>query len=190
MFESKPYTPPKDLWHPAVKLLLYNDGVVLAGGALRKIHDSQDEVCDYDFFFTSAQGFEMAKKMIGIFKWECIFKCPLGELLSYKDADGVKFQLIKKRLYSDPIDLIESFDFVPCCAAFDGETFYYHTKFKHCVVVKELMLNKFEYPVASLKRMAKYSKKGYFMTKGFLIDVIEELKDIELDDKNTALYID
>lgn len=172
-------------------LSILGNGVILAGGSLRALVDPSDTICDYDLFFTDTSKISYVQEYLLGNKYSLIFQCPKGELSTYFNAESkTKVQLITKRQYNDMQDLISSFDITACCCAYDGETFEKNDRFIFDVLNKLININKIEYPVATMKRIAKYSQKGYTLTSAASLVFVQTVNTMQLDDSNLALYID
>lgn len=164
-------------------------GVVLAGGALRKLVDVNDIVCDYDLFLTDLTQLDQVKEYFTDKGYQKVFECPEGKLTTYQDGDD-KVQVINKRPYKDCEDLINTFDITACCAAWDGENIYTHRRFISDVLNKKINLNVIQYPKATLNRIVKYGFKGYKLSRHaneYLLDVVSRF---EWTDENSEFYID
>lgn len=162
-------------------LKLCNKDTILAGGALRSYYTGK-EPNDYDFFFTNPEAKELLENKLINIGGRVAFRCPLGELVTIK-LDDVKVQLVSIRYYIDKIDLINSFDFTICMAANDGN-FYYSQDFLNDIDKKELIINRCEYPVATINRLYKYKAYGYNIQNA-LKDVIERVR---VHDSNIVSY--
>jgi len=172
-------------------LSLVGDGCILAGGALRKLVNPSDILCDYDLFFTSEDSFSKTKGVLEESeRFSKVFQCPEDKLVSYKDEGGVKVQLIKKRIYKDLLDVISSFDITACCAAWDKVSFKSNERFIFDVLHSKLNLNTVEYPVATLKRILKYSHKGYKMSSDACKEYVKMVSVMDLSDEDLEFYID
>lgn len=167
----------------------------LAGGALRTLINTDEEPDDLDFFFRTEQAVKEIYGKLLRKGFEVVFMCPKKELTTLKRTDPIsgktlKIQLITKRYYTDVTDLLNSFDFNVCRCAFDGWNVYITKQFVRDVKTKRLTLWAIEYPVASIKRLIKYSNKGYVLNQEFLSSFVEEISMREFDGDKLALYID
>jgi hypothetical protein len=149
-------------------LLTLDSRIMLAGGAVRSLVDHK-AVEDYDLFFQSKEALNECKTLLSsnLFRGTVkkLFECPEGKLTTYR-IGSVKIQLISERFYKSVDALLDSFDFTICQFALTNEPeeeYILHTTRKAIrhTRKKELHVHKLEYPAASLKRMQKYSKKGY-----------------------------
>jgi len=170
-------------------LSIIKDGVVLAGGALRSLVDPDDTPQDYDLFFIDTSKIEYVKGYFLGKGYSKVFDCPEGKLTTFKNED-TKVQLINKREYTDCSDIISSFDITACCAAYDGEQFYKHNRFVFDNLNKLINLNAIEYPMATMKRIAKYSQKGFRLTTQAAEDFVTYCNKVELTEDNNVFYID
>jgi len=142
------------------QLELLIGGVYLAGGALRSLVDLDEVVSDYDLFFESQVAAEMTRERLNNLGFDLIFECPEGKLFTFKGR-GMKIQCVCENYYFTARELISSFDFTACAAAFDGNTLWVHRHFARSVGKKTLKLLSLTFPVATLGRIIKYDKKGY-----------------------------
>lgn len=168
-------------------------GVIIAGGSLRGLFDPEDEISDFDLFFTREDSFE---ELAAYMERKCslLFKCPTGSLLtfsmSYDEDSFYKVQLIKPQLYTSMIDLISTFDLTACMAATDGTKVVCHRMFPRDVRRKITRLNQVTYPVATLNRLRKYEKKGYLVNSRVYRQFMELVSGMEYVDDQLRFYID
>jgi hypothetical protein len=92
-----------------------------------------------------------------------------------------KIQLIKLVTYDSVEDILQSFDFTACMAATDGISIWFTTSFVKDVKRRELRLNKLSYPIATLKRFAKYVVKGY-NAKKFAAEYVESVRSTDFSE--------
>lgn len=171
-------------------LSLLRDGVVLAGGALRALVDTSEEIMDYDLFVLDQGVIPKLKVDLEGLGYKLVFECPKGQLYTYKNPEGTKVQIINKRPYKDCEDLITSFDITACCAAYDGNTFYTNDRFVFDNLNKIINLNKVEYPNATLRRIVKYSNKGFKLSNAAVTTFTTTVNSMILTEDNTEFYID
>lgn len=170
-------------------LEIVGNGVVLAGGALRFLVDPDDTPQDYDLFFTDTSKIDSIKAKLLCKGYSKVFECPEGKLTTFRN-EYIKVQLINKREYTSCMDIISSFDITACCAAYDGEQLYKHNRFVFDNLNKRINLNTIEYPMATLKRIAKYSQKGFKLTTQAAEDFVIYCNQVELTEDNRVFYID
>ena len=178
---------------PAQTFLTYeliNDHVWLAGGAIRSaIMD--EPIADYDLFFYSIiDSFNTIIRLEELGA-ELIFKCPEGKLTSFK-LHGMKIQCITEDFYASMVDLINTFDITACRYVTDGKIILTYYSSVRDTLSKKINLHRVMYPVATLKRIAKYAFKGYKLTNKaskFFVEGVYE-KGLRQDPLNTRVYID
>jgi len=171
-------------------LSLLRNGVVLAGGALRALVDPSEEIMDYDLFVLDQGVISKLKADLEDIGYKLCFECPKGQLYTYKNSEGTKVQIINKRAYKDCEDLIASFDITACCAAYDGNTFYTHDRFVFDNLNKIINLNRVEYPNATLRRIVKYSNKGFKLSNAACTTFTTTVNGMILTEDNSEFYID
>lgn len=155
-----------------------SDKCILAGGSLRKMVDSSDVIQDYDLFFLSEDAIEQTRGKLLSLGFEVIFEC--SEMTTLR-LESEKIQLIKLTIYDSVESILESFDFTACMAATDGVSIWFTTSFVKDVKRRELRLNKLSYPIATLKRFAKYVVKGY-NGKKFAAEYVDSVISTEFTD--------
>jgi hypothetical protein len=106
--------------------------------------------------------------------------------------NGMKIQLITEFFYDSMETCINSFDINACRFITDGVTVLTKYSAVRDVLKKQITLNRVDFPVATMMRIAKYSRKGYFLKSLHAQRFLEEIwergnKNIDL---NTRIYID
>lgn len=143
---------------------LLRDGVWLAGGAVRDALNGNIEIADYDMFF--ANNLEAARTELTLeddLGFECVFKCPQGELTTFK-KDGMKIQLVTKFFYGSMEDVISRFDITACRHVTDGKKIYTRYSSVRDTFNKRINLHEIDFPAATMKRIQKYIQKGFTLT--------------------------
>lgn len=163
--------------------------ILLAGGAIRTVLEcSNEEVSDFDFFFKTFQVVpELREKLIQD-GWEITFSCPEEKLFTYK-KDKHKLQLICEFEYRDMEHLLGEFDMTACCSGFYDGAIYFTRPFVRAVFSKKLRIQNVTYPVATIKRLIKYEKKGYNVTQA-AIDLVNQIEGKVFEDGSKRVYID
>ncbi len=163
--------------------------ILLAGGSIRTVLEcSNEEVSDYDFFFKT---FEVAPKLREKLiqdGWENVFSCPEEKLFTYKKGKH-KLQLICEFEYRDIEHLLGEFDLTGCCGGYHDGAIYFTRPFVRAVFSKKLRIQNVTYPVATIKRLIKYEKKGYNVTQA-AIDLVNQIEGKTFDKDALRVYID
>ena len=174
-----------------LKMGILSRTVWLAGGAIRSAIGSEP-ISDYDLFFRSE--IDAARTRVSLKSdhgFEVIFKCPEGKLTTFKRGD-MKVQCITENYYISMSALIDTFDISACRYATDGASILTTYSAVRDTLKKRIGLHAVNYPVATLKRVAKYSAKGYVLTsaaaKKFTEIVWERGRTGQ--ELNTRVYID
>ncbi len=186
-----------------LQLGIIGRGSYLAGGALRTLLDPKEQISDYDIFFEDMRRSvldelydEEPKNMARVKEvqdilltegFKCVFECPLGELFTYKLGD-IKIQLILATV-GEPQNVITTFDFGACRAAFDGNTLYFDKEFVRDTKTKRLSVQSVTFPVATIKRLVKYANKGYNINNATL-QFMEKVSGQVWDGDQLRLYVD
>lgn len=162
MIDARPHI--KNVLRPFLDLKLLREGVWLAGGSIRDALNGNFDVVDYDMFFRDI--IEAHKTQLILEEdlgFECIFKCPKGELITFK-KDNIKIQLVMKYFYSSMDELIDSFDITACCHATDGNVIVTKYSSIRDTFKKKINFNRIEFPNSTMKRAQKYIQKGFTLT--------------------------
>jgi hypothetical protein len=180
----------QDMWD-FLGLDILNDSTYLAGGAFRHLFNKEDSISDFDIFFQNLRKRqEVQRKLVAVGAIKT-FECPEGKLYSYS-INGTKVQLITDRSYATPDDLLEVFDINACRFCLYQDAFYTDRTAIDDVKNKRITFNKVDYPIATMKRIAKYIDKGYYVPtvsyEEFVLDIYE--KGIRGDVIDTRFYID
>lgn len=193
-----------ELLQPIFDLGIIGNGVILGGGAIRSLFKSEEEISDVDLFFNNLDLVAPLREKLVALGAELKFECPENKLFSYKFPDkpidtdvfekGLKIQLICERTYLDAASLIFSFDLNACCGAWDGEKFYIHSNMVKDIKTKTLSLMNLTFPIATLKRICKYNKKGYRVHKiaeQYVNEMIQFMSNGgAYSEENLRVYID
>lgn len=171
--DNPEYSPPSSKIYSTLNVSFYkfhkvrpiykylNENIYLAGGSLRTtLKCSGENVLDFDLFFKTFEEVQKLRDRLAIDDWEQTYECPLGFLYTYRKGKH-KLQLICEKEYSSANILISSFDVSACmCCWHDGELTFTR-EFVRSVKTKKLRTCNVSFPVATMKRLIKYSHKGY-----------------------------
>lgn len=156
---------------------LTESGPWLAGGALRRTLLGMEPESDFDFFFANADqltAFTTELEKLGFAKAK-----ETAHHLHYKGQIGGKgierdVQCIRFKFYEDAASVIDSFDFTVCMFAFDGQKLTCGSTALWDLGRKRLAVHKISYPVASVRRLLKYTKQGFHACKGCLATLLRQ----------------
>lgn len=155
------------------------DGVWLAGGAIRRTIQGAKLDSDFDFFFQSEEKFQEFLNLIlkgGRVELLEHTKTEHNEQLKVKSIVNNQeyiLQLIKIDYYPTLADCLETFDYTICQFGLDGETLYAGDFSLWDLGRKRLAVNQITFPVASLRRLLKYSKQGFYACTGCLQTILQ-----------------
>jgi hypothetical protein len=182
---------------------LVNDKCYLAGGAMRSLITGETPQ-DYDLFFSEENEVDLIKEKLAAMGAECYWACPEGKMFSYKlkinagdeifpEPIEIKIQLILQS-YNSFEDHLHSFDFDCCCCGTDGQSITFTKKFVKSVKFKRLTLNRLMFPVATIKRLVKFSNKGFNINPAVesIVNNIHGngMRGIIYDEDQMRIYID
>lgn len=170
------------------------EGVYIAGGSLRSFFD-RTPLEDYDVFFRDEESFTRTLNAFTTQGFEVVWKCPMGSLTTLKMKHALrtyKVQLITERFYPSMEALLDSFDFTVTRFGYDGSHIYFDRQAYRDARSKTLRIHHLSYPIATLKRVEKYVKKGYKTTPDFYNDLLDDYVGSlgTWDENSMRLYID
>lgn len=146
----------RDQMGPEVMALMSRFGGVIAGGAVTSVFSSA-RVNDFDLFFPTQKHLD-----------DAIASLTLDEKVINTDSalsviiGGHRVQLVKV-ITRTPAEVINSFDFTICQAAFDlDDGFIFGADFFQHLAQRRLVFNiNAEFPICSLYRVRKFIKRGF-----------------------------
>jgi hypothetical protein len=185
---------------------------IIAGGFFERIMHGQAPK-DIDVFFTSASDFidtlhkiseaQNDEKDSFLKDYECVTNLKKllhdgGKELNYvefKDKKSIKpsIQLIKTMWYNGPEHLIDTFDFTAAQFAISDGVAYMHPLAAVDIARKRLVLHRMTFPASTLRRMVKYTQKGYYVCPGSfqrIVDAVVEAAQKGPAIANNIVYID
>lgn len=190
--------------HEFVELNLLGPTVWLAGGALRSVIGNE-YISDYDLFFgyemsseTDVESIELVRKPNVLVEeklieagFKVVFKCPVGKLTTLKRGT-MKIQLITEQTYGNMRELIDSFDISACRYVTNGKVILTTYSTVRDTLKKHINLHRVDYPVATMKRIAKYIQKGYALNTKAAESLVNEVyeKGRRGEELNRRVYID
>jgi hypothetical protein len=140
-------------------------GPWLAGGAVRKFYLGQNiDHSDFDVWFADQDQFEAAKTKVSSLGVATVFSS--DNAISYKyytknSNEAFNIQLIKRRFFSNPTDIINTFDFTVCQLVTDGRSLMVGPRTIADIKSRTLRLAQLEVQAHIIPRMVKYMVYGY-----------------------------
>lgn len=146
----------KGQFPPTVFRLVSSSKAFVAGGAIASVFSSS-RINDFDLFFKTKTDLDYT--LLTISRDEKTIET--DSALSVID-EGHRVQLIKV-ITGTPEEVIKSFDFTICQAAYDFESgFIFGPEFFLHLAQRRLVFNiSAEYPICSLYRLQKFIKRGF-----------------------------
>lgn len=152
------------------------NGAWCAGGAIRRTLIKQPLDSDFDFFFRSPD--QLAE-------WEKSLPSTLSlarETEHHKHWRGtlegsaipVDVQAIRFRYYTSAEEVIDSFDYTITQFALDGEKLVTTPHALWDLGRKRLAIHRVTYPVATMRRMLKYTRQGFTACNGSMATLLKE----------------
>jgi len=151
-----------------------NEGAWIGGGALRRTLIGQPLDSDFDFFFRSADHFKTwldnkpsRMNVVRETQHHVQLEGTIGDSKLPIVVQGINFQY-----YPDGAPtVIHSFDYTITQFCLSGKSLYTTDMALWDLGRKKLSVNKITYPVASMRRMIKYTKQGYTACAGCMQDL-------------------
>ncbi len=187
-----------------------NDVIVSGSFMAGVLLENKDISNDIDMFFTSENSFKIALQYLldhqkdekdNDDNWSlCGYTIQNdinNEDTNWMNTRFIKFthpkrppvQLLKLFWYKDMVQVIDSFDFTCIQIATDGKYIVMNPLGILDLRSKKLVLHRVQFGASTIRRIMKYSKKGFYACPGFLQQVAEELKKLTSED-NEIVYID
>jgi len=151
-------------------------GAWMAGGAIRRTLIGQALDSDFDFFFKSAEA---------LAEWESGLPSGLKlvrETEHHKHWRGtiagsdlpIDVQAIRFRFYDNAEQVIDSFDYTVTMFVLDGDDMVTTPYALWDLGRRKLAVHKISYPVATMRRLLKYTKQGFTACAGCLQSILKE----------------
>ena len=166
------------------------EGCFIGGGCLRSYVDATDKINDIDLFFIDENvAQQIDTYLVNLENCREIFRCPKGELVSFKlSLGGAKIQLIKK-YYATPTEFLKNFDINACRFMLNGDKLHIGQGAITDVKKRLIRVNACDYPVATIKRMVKYGSYGYNLRGGDSLDIYKMIRDLP-EGTSEEFYVD
>ena len=154
---------------------LSSDGPWIAGGALRRTLLGSEPESDFDFFFRDeaqltsfatqieASGFAKHRET----QHHVHYRGRIG------DGPVRDIQCIRFAFYKSAAEVIDSFDYTICMLAFDGSKLTLGDFTLWDLGRRRLAIHKVTFPVATMRRMLKYTSQGFTACKGCLAAILK-----------------
>lgn len=98
-------------------------------------------------------------------------------------------QMIRARFFDDAESIIDSFDFTACQFAIGKEGLTFNPAGMLDMVRKRLVAHRITFPASTMRRMIKYTAKGYYACGGSFVEMVKMMRDAPADDAE-VLYVD
>lgn len=149
----------------------------IAGGAMRGYY-SDEKIKDIDVFFPNRENIikmvKYLRKKGARYLW--------GSMNSITMAIGdVRYDLVKI-LMKSPADTIAHFDFTCVSIATNGIDVWHHPTAFADLAKKRLVLQTCIYPLSTMERIVRYTKRGYWCCNGTLLTLARAIRETDIDD--------
>lgn len=161
--------------------------VFIAGGCFRDLFLEQSPK-DIDIFFKDAESFS---KALGLMESNGDYEqlptpkdfnkavefdyAKSVRVITFKPKDETKpsIQLIKVAWYPSAHHVIDTFDFTISQFSTDGKDFYAHPMAFLDLARKRIVLHKVTFPESTMRRLIKYTQKGFYACGGTLSSLVQ-----------------
>lgn len=151
----------------------------IAGGAITSAV-AGEKINDYDIFTPQpALLRERLKKGIGYASFE-------HDFFANFYLNNNKIQVISRYAPENVQAIFNTFDFTINCGAYDGDVFACHDRFWQDNATKRLVVNELFFPLKTLERVAKYSRRGYKACPQGLLRLAKAIHEMEIDWENPS----
>ena len=116
----------------------------------------------------------------------------MSDSSKYTHPKRLPIQLLKLHWYTSAEHVIDSFDFTVAQFAIEvdtGDLVANPISFLD-LARKRLVLHRMQWPSSTLRRMVKYSKKGYYACPGALAEISKQVAEHIDDDDEQFVYVD
>lgn len=165
--------------------LLDDSNVWIAGGCWRAYFQQSEKIQDIDIFTTD-------RKECASLVWKLR---KIGFKPYFKNKNAIKGIIIKKgkrievdivkRFYENEIECIKDFDFTVAKFAYNmkSKNVFYTENYFADLITKRLVISDLEFgnPIGSLKRLQKYTNKGYTACNGTLLSIAKRISETDLN---------
>jgi hypothetical protein len=98
-------------------------------------------------------------------------------------------QIIRARFFDSPEAVIDSFDFTACQFAIGKEGLVFSPGGMLDMVRKRLVVHRITFPASTMRRMIKYTAKGYYACGGSFVEMVKMMREAPAEDAE-VLYVD
>lgn len=179
---------------------------LLRGGFMTAILSEEKDSKDIDFFFTSQKAFDDVVSLLNRPTTEdkeawaySGYKCKTSipdpnkpnntRYLIFEHPARPAIQLLKMVWYESAEHVIDTFDLSVCQFAVDNKLFYYNPISFVDLSRKRIVLHRMQFPASTLRRIIKYSKKGFYACPGSLGKICEEIQKFAKKFKNLLVKL-
>lgn len=151
------------------------DGPWLAGGAVRKLHLGQPiGESDWDIWFKSAQQFDRCEKYMHSLGADVAYSSNNATTFKYNyNGETQQIQLIKRRFFETPQEVINQFDFSICQLLTDGNKLLLGKTTAQDLDTRTIRLGSDRMQSHVVTRLVKYIVYGYYPSRE-LAELIEQ----------------
>ena len=151
----------------------------VAGGAITSAI-TREKINDYDIFSPTPEKLrDKLKEAIGYSTFEHDFFTNFW-------VAGKKIQVITRYSPESPQAIFNTFDFTIVCGAYDGKEFYCHDRFWQDIANRRLVVNELFFPLKTMERVAKYSRRGYTVCPVGLLNIAKAIHALQIDWDNPS----
>jgi hypothetical protein len=162
-----------------------NNRIWIAGGCVRDYFTDGYITKDVDFFCIDRKS--MAELLIEL-RNKFQFKHYLmtrNAIKGYGVVFGKRIDIdIVKKPFANPLLCIDAFDFTVCCFGLSFGSFFYHPSAAFDLLKRKLVVHALPHPVDSMKRMNKYTKKGFTACNGTILTIAKAINELDASKAN------
>lgn len=172
--------------------LCMKEGPWIAGGAVRRTLLGEGiGTSDIDLFFKNAEQKAKVEQALEAAGAKLVKSTKHNVEYTLKiDEDEYRVQLIIITYYDNAEAVLDSFDFTICQFITDGDTFGAAEHSLWDLARKRLVVHKITYGVASMRRVMKYTKQGFYACAGMLGSFLKAVADNSSVIKQEVEYVD
>ena len=154
----------------------------IAGGALTSIF-TDDKVNDWDLF-----SFNPPHLISGLLKSGAKIVFDNSHVTNFKHDSIDQIIQVIKTPFETPLITCQTIDLTICAIAYDGLKLYVHEDFIDDIEQNKIGLNCVLHPFSTLKRVIKYSQRGYDLHRDVLVTLVDMIRHSRVDVMDETLF--
>lgn len=154
----------------------------IGGGALTSIF-TDDKINDWDLF-----SFDPPGLINGLVKSGAKIEFNNSHITNFRHDSIDQIIQVIKTPFETPLITAMSIDLTVCAITYDGRQLVVHEDFIEDIEANKIGLNCVLYPFSTLKRVIKYSRRGYDLHRDVLVTLVDMIRRSSVDVMDESLF--